>query len=212
LYLGEPEIQAKRKILSVLMDESRKSVDAVRQLSQMMFNDSSRDDSHSKIEQIRLDIKGSRRALTRGLAEMGSMIMNKEDIMRAAYEIEELVDLIDGTAFRVKQVDIKSVRKAGIDADISQLLDKLVEIVIKMNEMVRVLQMNSEKASELLPAVETAENEIDQIYRQLLLNVFESVNDIKFLILIKDILERLDRIADLCLSIADNIVIVSIGL
>lgn len=194
------------------MDESRKSVDAVRQLSQMMFNDSGREDSHSKIEQIRLDIKGSRRALTRGLAEMGSMIMNKEDIMRAAYEIEELVDLIDGTAFRVKQVDIKSVRKAGIDADISQLLDKLVEIVIKMNEMVRVLQMNSEKASELLPAVETAENEIDQIYRQLLLNVFGSVNDIKFLILIKDILERLDRIADLSLSIADNIVIVSIGL
>jgi uncharacterized protein Yka (UPF0111/DUF47 family) len=212
LYLGEPEIQAKRKILSVLMDESRKSVDAVRQLSQMMFNDSGREDSHLKIEQIRLDIKGSRRALTRGLAEMGSMIMNKEDIMRAAYEIEELVDLIDGTAFRVKQVDVKSVKKAGIDADISQLLDKLVEIVIKMNEMVRVLQMNSEKASELLPAVETAENEIDQIYRQLLLNAFQNVNDIKFLILIKDILERLDRIADLSLSIADNIVIVSIGL
>jgi len=194
------------------MDESRKSVDAVRQLSQMMFNDSGREDSHLKIEQIRLDIKGSRRALTRGLAEMGSMIMNKEDIMRAAYEIEELVDLIDGTAFRVKQVDVKSVKKAGIDADISQLLDKLVEIVIKMNEMVRVLQMNSEKASELLPAVETAENEIDQIYRQLLLNAFQNVNDIKFLILIKDILERLDRIADLSLSIADNIVIVSIGL
>jgi len=210
--LGEPEIQAKRKILSVLMEESRKSVDAVRQLSQMMFEEGSRDDSRAKIEQIRLDIKGSRRALTRGLAEMGSMIMNKEDIMRAAYEIEELVDLIDGTAFRVKQVDVKAVRKAGIEPDITQLLDKLVEIMIKMNEMVRVLQMNSEKASELLPAVETAENEIDQIYRQLLLNVFEGVSDIKFLILIKDILERLDRIADLSLSIADNIVIVSIGL
>lgn len=210
--MGEPEIQAKRKILSVLMEESRKSVDAVRQLSQMMFEEGGRDESRAKIEQIRLDIKGSRRALTRGLAEMGSMIMNKEDIMRAAYEIEELVDLIDGTAFRVKQIDVKAVRKAGIEPDITQLLDKLVEIMIKMNEMVRVLQMNSEKASELLPAVETAENEIDQIYRQLLLNVFEQVSDIKFLILIKDILERLDRIADLSLSIADNIVIVSIGL
>ncbi|MEM0123379.1 MAG: DUF47 family protein [Conexivisphaerales archaeon] len=212
MYLGEPEIQAKRKILSVLMEESRKSVDAVRQLSQMMFDEASRDESHAKIEQMRLDIKGSRRALTRGLAEMGSMIMNKEDIMRAAYEIEELVDLIDGTAFRVKQVSSKVIRKAGIESDITQLLDKLVEIVIKMNEMVRVLQMNSEKASELLPAVETSENEIDQIYRQILLNVFEGVSDIKFLILIKDILERLDRIADLSLSIADNIVIVSIGL
>ncbi|MEM0096959.1 MAG: DUF47 family protein [Conexivisphaerales archaeon] len=194
------------------MEESRKSVDAVRQLSQMMFDEASRDESHAKIEQMRLDIKGSRRALTRGLAEMGSMIMNKEDIMRAAYEIEELVDLIDGTAFRVKQVSSKVIRKAGIESDITQLLDKLVEIVIKMNEMVRVLQMNSEKASELLPAVETSENEIDQIYRQILLNVFEGVSDIKFLILIKDILERLDRIADLSLSIADNIVIVSIGL
>ncbi|MDG6932376.1 MAG: hypothetical protein JRN00_05155, partial [Nitrososphaerota archaeon] len=118
--MGEPEIQAKRKILSVLMEESRKSVDAVRQLSQMMFDEAGRDESRAKIEQMRLDIKGSRRALTRGLAEMGSMIMNKEDIMRAAYEIEELVDLIDGTAFRVRQVDVKAVKKAGIDADITQ--------------------------------------------------------------------------------------------
>ncbi len=194
------------------MEESRKSVDAIRQLSGMMFDEKGRDEARSKIEQIRLDIKGSRRALTRGLAEMGSMIMNKEDIMRAAYEIEELVDLIDGTAFRVNQVKVKDIKSAGIDSDIASLLDKLVEILIKMNEMVRVLQMNSDKASELLPAVETAENEIDQIYRQLLLKVLDEVSNIKFLILIKDILERLDRISDLSLSIADNIVIVSIGL
>jgi len=194
------------------MEESRKTVDAIRQLSGMVLDEKVRDEARSKIEQIKLDIKGSRRALTRGLAEMGSMIMNKEDIMRAAYEIEELVDLIDGTAFRVNQVKVKDIKNAGIDSDISLLLDKLVEILIKMNEMVRMLQMNSERTSELLPSVETVENEIDQIYRQLLLKVLNESNNIKFLILIKDILERLDRISDLCLSIADNIVIVSIGL
>jgi len=212
LYAGEPEIQAKRKILAVLTDECRKSVDAIREFSRMLSDSRSADDSYMKIKGAAEDVKGYRRALTRSLAEMGSMIINKEDIMRAAYQIEDLMDLIEGTAFRLKQLTPDKYSKYGFSEPFSRLTDKLIEMIIKLNDMVKMLQINPEKAVDMLPAIEGIEKEIDDVYRQTLIDAFNNVNDAKLYILIKDILERIDEISDLVLSISDSIMIVSIGL
>lgn len=212
MYVGEPEIQAKRKILAVLTDECRKSVDAIREFSRMLNDSRSAEDSYMKIKGAAEDVKGYRRALTRSLAEMGSMIINKEDIMRAAYQIEDLLDLIEGTAFRLKQLTPDKYSKYGFGEPFSKLTDKLIEMIIKLNDMVKMLQINPEKAVDMLPAVEGIEKEIDDVYRQTLVEAFNSVSDAKLYILIKDILERIDEISDLVLSISDSIMIVSIGL
>lgn len=212
MYVGEPEIQAKRKILAVLTDECRKSVDAIREFSRMLNNTNSADESYLKIKGASEDVKGYRRALTRSLAEMGSMIINKEDIMRAAYQIEDLMDLIEGTAFRLKQLTPEKYSKYGLSEPLSKLTDKLIEMIIKLNDMVKMLQINPEKAVDMLPAIESIEKEIDDVYRQALIEAFNNVSDAKLYILIKDILERIDAIADLALSISDSIMIVSIGL
>lgn len=212
MYLGEPEIQAKRKILTALMDESRKSVDAIRELAKIMSGDEDPTEPYSKLQEIALDVKGNRRALTRSLIELGGMIINKEDIMRVAYQIENLTDVVEGTGFRIKEFKEKGLGKILNDPDLVTLLEKDVEMVIKANEMVRMLQLNPEKVSEMLPSIESLEKEVDDLYRQFLIKAFESIKDTKLFVVLKDILERLDAIADMSLSIADNIVIVSMGI
>ncbi|MGC8568498.1 MAG: DUF47 domain-containing protein [Nitrososphaeria archaeon] len=211
MYLGEPEIQAKRKILAVLTDESRKTIDAIRELAKMTAEGAA-DESYIKIQSIADDIKGYRRALTRSLAELGSMIINKEDIMRVAYQIEELVDLVEGTAFRLKQFNSGKYSKYDIMDTVSKITDKLIEMVIKLNDMIKMLQINPEKISDMLPAIENIEKEIDGIYRQSLIDAYDSINDPKLYVLVKDILERLDKISDLILSLSDSVMVVSIGL
>jgi uncharacterized protein Yka (UPF0111/DUF47 family) len=212
LYVGEPEIQAKRKILAVLIDECRKSVDAIREFSKMIGDSRNADESYLKIKNAAEDVKGYRRALTRSLAELGSMIINKEDIMRAAYQIEDLLDLIEGTAFRLKQLTPERYSKYGLNDAFAKLTDRLIEMIIKLNDMVKMLQINPEKAVDILPGIELIEKDIDDTYRQTLVEAFNNVSDAKLYILIKDILERIDEISDLVLSISDSIMIVSIGL
>jgi len=212
LYVGEPEIQAKRKILAVLVDECRKSVDAVRELSKMIGDSRNADESYLKIKSATEDVSGYRRALTRSLAELGSMIINKEDIMRAAYQIEDLMGLIEGTAFRLKQLAPEKYSKYGLNDTLAKLSDRLIEMIIKLNDMVKMLQINPEKVVEMLPGIESIEKDIDDTYRQTLVDVFNNISDAKLYIMIKDILERIDEISDLVLSISDSIMIISIGL
>ncbi len=194
------------------MDESRKSVDAVRELAKIMSGEGDPTDTYGRLQEIALDVKGNRRALTRSLIELGEMVINKEDIMRVAYQIENLTDMMEGTGFRVKEFKEKGLEKALGDPDLTSLLEKDVEMVIKANEMVRMLQLNPEKVSEMLPNIEALEKDVDSLYRQTLIKIYDSVKDAKLFVVLKDIIERLDAIADMSLSIADNIIIVSMGI
>ena len=95
MFSGESESQARRRTLSVLLDESRKVLEASRELSSVfeavVKNDpKSIESSINKIGEAEDEVEGYRRALTRELAEVGSLLMNREDLLKTAYEIEEI--------------------------------------------------------------------------------------------------------------------------
>ena len=95
MFSGQSEEQARRKILAVLLDETRKVLESARELTNVykFVTEGKRKDielSIIKISKAEDEIESFRRALTRELAEVGSIIMNREDLLRTAYEIEEI--------------------------------------------------------------------------------------------------------------------------
>ena len=119
MFSGESESQARRRTLSVLLDETRKVLDSSRELSSVfeavVKNDpKSVESSINKISEAEDEVEGYRRALTRELAEVGSLLMNREDLLKTAYEIEEIAGYTSGVAFRLSIVDTKSLKKAAI--------------------------------------------------------------------------------------------------
>ena len=127
MFSGESESQARRRTLSVLLDESRKVLEASRELSSVfeavVKNDpKSIESSINKIGEAEDEVEGYRRALTRELAEVGSLLMNREDLLKTAYEIEEIAGYTSGVAFRLSIVDNKSVKKEAIQKQFEELL------------------------------------------------------------------------------------------
>lgn len=217
MYLGEPELQAKRRTLAVLMDESRKVLDSIRNLSlyyEALVKESNDDAKkyQKEIQNSLIEVQSFRRALTRQLAEMGSMLLNREDLLRAAYALEELGSYTESIAFRLGQIDLIFLRKSGFDSCIGDLLGLLIQSVSKTNETVRALQLNPAKVHDLVALVEKIERDFDLKYRDYIVKAIKGISDIKDLILIKDVLERLELVSDLSLKVADTILIIAIGL
>jgi len=216
MYLGEPELQAKRRTLSILMDESRKVVDTVRNLS-LYYSSLLKGDNEGAgryqqaVYGMLEEVQGFRRALTRQLAEMGGMLLNREDLLRTAYALEELASYMESISFRLGQVDIDSLFKADLTGDIEELLSLLIESINKTNETIRALQLNPERVNDLVSMVEKIERDFDIKYRGTIVKAIERVNNFKDLILIKDVLERLETVSDLSLKVADTVLIISIG-
>ncbi len=216
MYLGEPELQAKRRTLAVLMDESRKVVDAIRNLSLYFTSLINGKNDEAEVHQqavysALLEVQGFRRALTRQLAEMGGMLLNREDLLRTAYALEELSSYIESIAFRLGQINLKTLKEAEMVPDMDALLGMLIDSIGKINETIRALQINPVKVPDLVSAVEKIERDFDLKYRESIVKAIKKIDNFKDLILIKDVLERLEIVSDLSLKVADTVLIISIG-
>lgn len=217
LFSGEAEIQARRKTLAVLQDEVRRVLDASRELVQLYIALSKSDASgcQSSLEKIRKaeeDTEQLRRMLTRELAEIGTMIINREDFLRTAYNVEEMSGYIAGVAFKLSQIKFTTVKRAGIVEELRDLIDMSVESVQRLNEVVRALAINPIHAIDLSNSVQKLERQVDDKYRTLTSKIMSDVDSVKELLLLKDIVQGIEDLVDNCLSATDSITILALGL
>ena len=172
MFSGEAEIQARRKTLAVLQDEVRRVLDASRELVQLYMALSKNDSAGiqgalEKIKKAEEDAEQLRRMLTRELAEIGTMMINREDFLRTAYNVEEMSGFISGAAFKLSQVKFSAVKKAGVVDQLRDLIDMCVESVQRLNEVVRALAINPIHAIDLSNSVQKLERQVDDKYRTL---------------------------------------------
>jgi uncharacterized protein len=217
MFSGEAEIQARRKTLAVLQDEVRRVLDSSRELVQL-YNALTKNDSQgmqSSVERIRKaeeDTEQLRRMLTRELAEIGTMMINREDFLRTAYAVEEMSGFIAGVAFKLSQVKFTGVKRAGLGDDLRDLIDMSVESIQRLNEVVRALAINPIHAIDLSNSVQKLERQVDDKYRNLTSKIMSEVDQIKELLLLKDIVEGIEDLVDKCLGATDSITVLALGL
>lgn len=216
MFTGESEVQARRKTLSVLQDETRRVLDSVRDLSAaytllLAGKKTELQSTFAKIRRAEDDAEGYRRALTRELAEAGALMMNREDILRAAYSVEEIAGFVSGIAFRLSFIKPEVLKRGKLVDDLKSLIEMAVESVQRLSEMVRVLSMNPASALEIANHIQKLERQIDDEYRTMVVGLMK-LDSIKDVMMLKDIVERVEGLSDLCLTASDSITIVALGL
>src|SRR5579875_3862839 len=155
MYTGEAEIQAKRRILAVLLDESRRVLDAARELATLNTaliekDEETANKSLDTLHNAISDVEAFRRSLSRQLAEVGSMLLNREDLLRAAYTVETVASYLDSIEFRKYRRKIPVLKKTGLRENLKDRLGKLMDTLAKTNETLRALHFNPGKVNELI--------------------------------------------------------------
>ena len=216
MYSGELEVQAKRKALAVLQDEITKLLNSARDLSSV-YSVLIKGDSKSlqvyleRMRNTEEEVENLRRKITRDVSEIGSLMMNREDILRTAYIMDEIAGYMSGVAFRLSTIK-PSVLKKEFDSEIQSLIDMVVEELCKLNEMARALSITPLAAIEIAPAVQKLERQIDDKYRALVIKTLNDVNNVKDVLLLKDVLEGIEGMADKCLEAADSFTILALSM
>jgi uncharacterized protein Yka (UPF0111/DUF47 family) len=217
MYEGEAELRAKRKTLSLLTDESRKVVEGVRIIldaySQLLKED--KEGIASSIEEAKKvedDVERYRKSLIKELMSMGNIVMNREDVLRAAYSIEEIVDYIYSITFRLGQVNTKPFKKFALSKEVEELILMAIDTVQKMSEVVRMLTINPQKVPDVATEVENIEKEIDIKYRTLSMRLTPTISNAPGGFLILDLLDRIETLSDLCLKATDAVTILALGI
>jgi hypothetical protein len=217
VYSGELEVQAKRKAIAVLQDEINRILNAARELATlpelMVKKDKPKiKNALDQISTIEEDVENLRRKITREVADVGGLIMNRENILNTAYTMDEIAGYITGIAFKLSNVKPATLKSSTIDKDLTILMELVVDEIYKLNEVIRNLTNNEANAIDIAQETQAIEREIDIKYRQTTIKLLNEVSNTKELLLLKDVIEGIEEMADRCQNVSDSFIMLALSL
>jgi uncharacterized protein Yka (UPF0111/DUF47 family) len=217
MYSGELEVQAKRKALAVLHDEINRILNSARDLSALTASLTRGDEKDIQSCLVRMrnseeDVENLRRKITREVAEIGSLMAYREDILRTAYIMDDIAGYISGVAFRLASMKISSLKKGKFDDDVKQLIGMVVDAIFKLNEMARALSINPSSTIELAEEVQRLERLVDAKYRSIVIKALNDISVTRDMLLLKDAVEGIEGMADKCQEASDSLTILALSM
>lgn len=212
---AETEERVKRRALEVCQDHLRKVLDTTRKVPQIIdcFIKNDKDTAKRLFNEIRAgedEVDKARRLVSQELAEIGAILISREDFLRFANLTSEIADFSEGIAFRLVELMDHNWNVPGeIKKELLKLSEAVLDTVIRLRETMMVLSYGSAKTMEKAKDVETAERVVDDIYRELEIKLLSSKLDFPPMILLRDVLQLLEDSADKAEDAADAVRILS---
>jgi len=198
----ETEERVKRRALNICQDHLRKVVEITRKVPQLVESFVKGDKAtvkqlHAEIRQAEEEVDIARRTVAQELAEIGAILISREDFLRFTNLASEIADFCEGIAFRLLEIMERGWKvPSPIKKDLARLSDAMFETVSKLRETAMMLNYGASKASEKSREVEVAERVVDDLYRDLEVKILNSNIEIPTLLLLRDVLQLMEDAAD----------------
>ena len=217
MYSGELEVQAKRKAIAVLQDEINRILNAGRVLStipQLLVKKDTTGikDALEQISAIEEEVENLRRKITRDVSDVGGLIMNRENLLNTSYTMDEIAGYITGIAFKLSNIKTKTLKTKNLEKELTELIELVVDEIYKLNEIIRSLNADTNKSIELAQETQKIEREIDIKYRKMTIKALDEIANTKELLLLKDVIEGIEEMADKCQEVSDSFILLALSL
>jgi uncharacterized protein len=212
---AETEERVKRRALNACQDNLRKVVDVSRKIPQLVefFASGDKENARKLLSEVRTgeeEVIKARRMVSQELAEIGAILIAREDFLRFTNLSSEIADFSEGIAYYLVEImEHNWVISPDIKKDLLKLSLAVLDSVLKLRETVMVLNYGSQKTLERAKDVEIAERIVDEQYRALTIKVLSGKLDVPVLMLLRDVLQLLENSADKAEDAADAARIIS---
>jgi uncharacterized protein Yka (UPF0111/DUF47 family) len=212
---AETEERVKRRALNACQDNLRKVVDVSRKVPQLVEHFASGDKENarkllSEIKSGQEEVIKARRMVSQELAEIGAILIAREDFLRFTNLSSEIADFSEGIAYYLVEImEHNWVISPDIKKDLLKLSLAVLDSVLKLRETMLVLTYGSQKTLERAKDVEIAERIVDELYRALTIKVLSTKLDVPVTFLLRDILQLLENSADKAEDAADAARVIS---
>ena len=206
---AETEERVKRRALNACQDNLRKVVDVSRKIPQLVEFFASGDKVNarrlfSEIKTGEEEVIKARRMVSQELAEIGAILIAREDFLRFTNLSSEIADFSEGIAYYLVEImEHNWVISSEVKKDLLKLSLAVLDSVLKLRETMMVLNYGPQKTLERAKDVEIAERIVDDNFRALTIKVLSSKFEVPVLLLLRDVLQLLENSADKAEDAAD---------
>jgi uncharacterized protein len=206
---SETEERVKRRALSACNDNLRKVVEVTRKIPQLAeyFASGDKENARKLFSEIRSgeeEVIKARRLVSQELAEIGAILIAREDFLRFTNLSSEIADFSEGIAYYLVEImEHNWVISSEVKKDLLKLSLAVLDTVLRLRETMMVLNYGSQKTLEKAKDVEIAERIVDDQYRALTIKVLSGKLEVPVLLLLRDVLQLLENSADKAEDAAD---------
>ncbi len=213
----ETEAQIRRTALDICQEQIRKVLEAVRELTNMVsefseFKYKGMNGYLSTIVKFKEETVEQKKLLVGELARSGMLLLNREDFLRLSVQIGEIADYCEGAAHRIAYI---STRKMEISDDIRVSLLNMAKNVLKtvtaLRETIFSLAFSRQRALDLAENIVLAEYAVDELFRETEVKILDSKMDCSSMIILKDLAQFLEDVADKAEDAIDSTRILALG-
>jgi uncharacterized protein Yka (UPF0111/DUF47 family) len=206
---AETEERVKRRALNACQDNLRKVVDVTRKIPQLVeyFASGDKENARRLLSEIKTgeeEVIKARRMVSQELAEIGAILIAREDFLRFTNLSSEIADFSEGIAYYLVEImEHNWVISSEVKKDLLKLSLAVLDSVLKLRETMMVLNYGPQKTLERAKDVEIAERIVDDNFRALTIKVLSSKFEVPVLLLLRDVLQLLENSADKAEDAAD---------
>ncbi len=217
MYPTETTLRLKRQLLQTCQELARYAVDSVREVNNLVTacldDDTSRlDEALTNISILKNKSIEAERTLANELVEAGAIMASREDFLRLAAPLTGIPDLCEGVVFRLREFFLrKKPIEKGLREGFKELVAKTLETVMRLREVIFTLGFETSKIEEFARNVEAYEKEIDSLFRALEIKIIFSKTDVSTILLLKDVANLIEEIADRSADAADAARVLSLS-
>ena len=212
----QTEATIKRRILEVCQSRARTIVDIVRELALMVDSVAEKKPRATKTHyegmlKLIADNDKLRTTLLEEVASVGSLLASREDFMRLMFRMGTMADYAEALGFRLMGAIDRNwkVEKKHVQS-LSEIMSLVLSEVTRMKETLHSLGFDPDKAVELSRSVEELERKIDVNSRNLDFEILSGKLSLQEIFLLRDMVERAERIADLGVEVVDLIRVIAL--
>ena len=126
--------------------------------------------------------------------------------------MDEIAGYITGIYFKLSNVKVSTLKNEKLEQELTELIELVVDEIYKLNQIIRTLGTDTAKSIELAQETQKIEREIDTKYRVLSIKAMNKISDTKELLLVKDIIEGIEEMADKCQEVSDSFILLALSL
>jgi len=212
----QTEATIKRRILEVCQSRARTIVDIVRELALMVDSVAEKKPRATKTHyegmlKLIADNDKLRTTLLEEVASVGSLLASREDFMRLMFRMGTMADYAEALGFRLMGAIDRNwkLEKKHVQS-LSEIMSLVLSEVTRMKETLHSLGFDPDKAVELSRSVEELEKKIDVNSRNLDFEILSGKLSLQEIFLLRDMVERAERIADLGVEVVDLIRVIAL--
>ncbi|RJX15742.1 DUF47 family protein [Candidatus Bathyarchaeota archaeon] len=209
VFPKETSEQLRRRILEICQDHVRKTMDTLREVCLMISAYQTGDEQqvfqhHNNVVKLNEEAAQKKKALMVEVAEVGAVLLSRDDFIRLSSEVETISDYCTGISYRLMELTKRRwVVKSEIMKEIGNLAEAVLDCVIRLRETILALVYGGPKVFEAAEHVESAEKIVDNIYRKVDFTILSSRMKISIVLVLREIAGFLEGIADVCENASD---------